>query len=171
MKITWNFCTIIENIRKVIFNTHKIKSKKEYGFSKQKNNRNGFYISFFCFKNPHPFRKPLYSKSTPFPSKNFRLYDDDWLMKSKQKIKKKRAKVSSRFTKKQVQALRVFEKISTLSGSIFSKKLAFLKPSTWYDGFLFFSFFSFEKFYVSRVARHTCISRENPRKIENLINF
>jgi len=44
--------------------------------------------------------------------------------------KKKEAKVSSRFTKKQVQALRVFEKISTLSGSIFSKKLAFLKPST-----------------------------------------
>jgi len=51
-------------------------------------------------------------------------------MKSKQKIKKKRAKISSRFTKKQVQALRVFEKISTHSGSIFSKKLAFLKPST-----------------------------------------
>jgi hypothetical protein len=45
------------------------------------------------------------------------------------------------FTKKQVQALRVFEKISTLSGSIFSKKLAFLKPSTCYDGFLFFLFF------------------------------
>ena len=35
----------------------------------------------------------------------------------------------------------------------------------------FFSFFSFEKFYRSSVARHTCISRENPRKIENLINF
>jgi hypothetical protein len=88
----------------VIFNTHKIKSKKEYGFLKQKNNRNGFYISFFCFKNPHTFRKPPSSKSTPFPSQNFRLYDGDWLMKSKQKIKKKRAKVSSRFTKKQVQA-------------------------------------------------------------------
>jgi hypothetical protein len=88
----------------VIFNTHKIKSKKEYGFSKQKNNRIDVYISFFCFKNPHPFRKPSSSKSTPIPSKTFRLYYDDWLMKSKQKIKKKRAKVSSRFTKKQVQA-------------------------------------------------------------------
>jgi hypothetical protein len=88
----------------VIFNTHKIKSKKEYGFSKQKNNWNGVYISFSCFENPHTFRKPPYSKSTPFPQQNFRLYYDDWLMKSKQKIKKKRAKVSSRFTKKQVQA-------------------------------------------------------------------
>jgi hypothetical protein len=88
----------------VIFNTHKIKSKKEYGFSKQKNNRNGVYISFSCFKNPHTFRKPSSSKSTPFSSKTFRLYDDDWLMKSKQKIKKKKAKVSSRFAKKQVQA-------------------------------------------------------------------
>ena len=35
----------------------------------------------------------------------------------------------------------------------------------------FFSFFSFEKFYRSSEARHTCISRENLRKIENLINF
>ena len=51
-------------------------------------------------------------------------------VKRKQKINKKKAKISSRFTKKQVQALRVFEKISTHSGSIFSKKLAFLKPST-----------------------------------------
>jgi len=62
-------------------------------------------------------------------------------LKSKQKIKKKRAKVSSRYSKKQIQALRVSEKISTLSGSIFSKKLAFLKPSTWTNGFLFFFFF------------------------------
>jgi hypothetical protein len=88
----------------VIFNTHKIKSKKEYGFLKQKNNWNGFDISFFCFKNPHPFRKPSSSKSTPFPSKTSRLYYGGWLMKSKQKIKKKKAKVSSRFTKKQVRA-------------------------------------------------------------------
>jgi hypothetical protein len=45
-----------------------------------------------------------------------------WIGYSKQKINKKKAKLSSRFTKKQVQALRVFEKISTHSGSIFSKK-------------------------------------------------
>jgi hypothetical protein len=51
-----------------------------------------------------------------------------WIFKIKNK--KKRAKVSSRFTKKQVQALRVFDKISTLSGSILSKKPAFMKPST-----------------------------------------
>jgi hypothetical protein len=51
-------------------------------------------------------------------------------MKSKQKIKKKTAKISSRFTIKQVQALRVSDKISTLSGSILSEKLALLKPST-----------------------------------------
>ncbi|WP_445724188.1 hypothetical protein, partial [Flavobacterium sp.] len=55
--------------------------------------------------------------------------------------KKKEAKISSRFTKKQVQALRVSDKISTLSGSILSEKLAFLKPSTSNDGFLFFLFF------------------------------
>ena len=132
----------------MIFNTHKIKSKKEYGFLKQKNNWKGFDISFFCFKNPHPFRRRPSSKSTPFPSKTFRLYYDDWLMKSKQKIKKKRAKVSSRFTKKQVQALRFLIKSPPIpvrnniqfrlhantsddvSGSILSKKLAFLKPST-----------------------------------------
>jgi hypothetical protein len=61
------------------------------------------------------------------------------------KIKKKEAKISYRYSVKQVQALRVFKKISTLSGSIFLKKLVFLKPSTWTNGFLFFSFFSFEK--------------------------
>ena len=42
-------------IRKVFFNTHKIKPRKEYGILKQKNNRNGFYISFSCFKIPYPF--------------------------------------------------------------------------------------------------------------------
>ncbi|OYX82476.1 MAG: hypothetical protein B7Y83_14660 [Flavobacteriales bacterium 32-34-25] len=40
----------IRNIGKVIFNTHKIKSRKEYGFLKQKNNRNGFNISFSVLK-------------------------------------------------------------------------------------------------------------------------
>jgi hypothetical protein len=35
--------------------THKIKSKKEYGFLKQKNIWNGGY-RFFCFKNPYPFQ-------------------------------------------------------------------------------------------------------------------
>jgi len=64
------------------------------------------------------------------------------------------------FTKKQVQALRVFEKISTLSGSIFSKKLAFLKPSTCYDGFLFFSFFSFENFMCGRCVASDCHFQE-----------
>ena len=94
-----------------------------------------------------------------------------WCLVNEIKIKnkKKRAKISSRFTKKQVQALRVFEKISTHSGSIFSKKLAFLKPSTWTNGLLFFFFF-FWKIYRSSVARDTCISRENPQKIENIIN-
>ena len=58
--------------------------------------------------------------------------------------KKKRAKISSRFTKNQVQALRVSDKISTLSGSILPEKLAFLKPSTRRMAFFFF-FFSFEK--------------------------
>jgi hypothetical protein len=50
--------------------------------------------------------------------------------KQNKKIKKKEAKISSRFTIKQVQALRVSDKISTLSGSILSEKLALLKPST-----------------------------------------
>ncbi|MDR6968195.1 hypothetical protein J2X31_002210 [Flavobacterium arsenatis] len=51
------------------------------------------------------------------------------------------AKVSFRYSKKQVQALRVSAKISTLSGSIFSEKPAFLKPFTLTYGFLFFFFF------------------------------
>ena len=132
----------------MIFNTHKIKSKKEYGFSKQKNNRIDVYISFFCFKNPHPFRKPPYSKSTPIPSKTFRLYYDDWLMKSKQKIKKKESKGKFQVYKKASSSLRFLIKSppitvrnnilfrlhaltpDDISGSILSKKLAFLKPST-----------------------------------------
>jgi hypothetical protein len=104
------------------------------------------------------------------------------------KNKKKRAKVSSGYSKKQVQALRVLKKISTHTFSkqplflplnsffydthrvvFFSKKLAFLKPSTSTTGFLFF-LFSFEmiilrfqlkkfkisekKFYVRSVAKH-----------------
>jgi midasin (ATPase involved in ribosome maturation) len=57
------------------------------------------------------------------------------------KNKKKEAKISSTYSKKQVQALWVSEKISTHSGSIFSEKLSFLKPSTSKYGFLFFFFF------------------------------
>jgi hypothetical protein len=83
-----------------------------------------------------------------------------WLnWKSKKINKKKEAKISSMYSEKQVQALRVFKKISThtiqnnihsrldadysnhISGSIFLKKPVFLKPSTWTDGFLFFLFF------------------------------
>jgi hypothetical protein len=84
----------------VIFNTHKIKSKKEYGFLKQKNNRNGLVVSFFCFKNPYPFQE------IPLSRKHFldRLVMEKPRLKKNKKIKKKKAKVSSRFTKKQVQA-------------------------------------------------------------------
>ena len=53
----------------------------------------------------------------PFSSRTFRSKNHILILETKQKIKKKRAKVSSRFTKKQVQALRVFEKISTLTVS------------------------------------------------------
>ena len=70
---------------KVMDCTHNIKSKKEYEFLKQKNNWNGVFFSFFCFKNPHPFRKPPSSKSTSLPSKNFRLYNDNWLMNQNKK--------------------------------------------------------------------------------------
>ena len=75
-----------------------------------------------------------------------------WYLEFEIKIKnkKKRAKISSRFTKKQVQALRVFEKISTHPGSIFSKKPAFLKPYTWTNGFLFFFFFFWKIFWAER---------------------
>jgi hypothetical protein len=39
---------------KAMVRTHKIKSKKEYEFSKQK--KNGMEVKvFFCFKNPYPF--------------------------------------------------------------------------------------------------------------------
>jgi hypothetical protein len=49
---------------------------------------------------------------------------------SKKINKKKEAKINSMYSKKQVQAFQVSDKISTLSGSILSEKLAFLKPST-----------------------------------------
>ena len=58
-----------------------------------------------------------------------------------------------------------------VSGSILSKKLAFLKPSTWTNGFLFFPFFSFEKFNGRSVAKHIGLSTETLWKIENLTHF
>jgi hypothetical protein len=84
---------------KVMGCTHKIKSKKEYGFLKQKKNWYDSF-SFFCFKKPYPFQENSPLKKTFL----------DWLpmenhgYKKNKKIKKKKAKVSSRFTKKQVQA-------------------------------------------------------------------
>ncbi|SHH08927.1 hypothetical protein SAMN05443549_1211 [Flavobacterium fluvii] len=80
--------------------THKIKSKKEYGFLKQKKIWNGGY-SFFCFKNPYPSRRQHSFKKTFFGL----VSNGKTSVKKKiKKIKKKKAKVSSRFTKKQVQA-------------------------------------------------------------------
>jgi hypothetical protein len=88
------------------------------------------HIRTSIYKKLIHFQEPLSSISTIITSVFNPIEQENLIWIFKIKIKKKRAKVSSRFTKKQVQALRVFEKISTLSGSIFSKKLAFLKPST-----------------------------------------
>jgi hypothetical protein len=93
----------------VIFNTHKIKSKKEYGFLKQKNNRNGFDISFFCFKNPHPFRRTSSISSTLSICLQQKLHGQ----KENKKINKKKVKVSSSFKKRKFKPT-VFNKISTL---------------------------------------------------------
>ena len=122
---------------------NKLLQTKEYQILWPDEKHFHYLLWFFhpSLKILHPFRRRLSSNSTLIPSAFIRLNKNILIGYSKQKIKKKRAKLSSRFTKKQVQALRVFEKISTLSGSIFSKKLAFLKPSTWTDGFLFFRFF------------------------------
>ena len=122
----------------------KIKSdKKECKISVPDEKHFHYLLWFFhpSLKILHTFQRRPSSNSTLVPSDLIRLNKNVLIGYSKQKIKKKRAKISSRFAKKQVQAFQVFEKISTLSGSIFSKKLAFLKPSTWTTGFLFFFFF------------------------------
>ena len=49
-KLLCNATSKIHNLDKAIFNTHKIKSKKEYEFSKQKNNRNGILSLFSVLK-------------------------------------------------------------------------------------------------------------------------
>jgi hypothetical protein len=80
--------------------THKIKSSKEYGFIKQK--KNGMAVNvFFCFKNPYPFQENSPLKKTFL---DWLPMEKPRLKKENKKIKKKKAKVSSRFTKKQVQA-------------------------------------------------------------------
>lgn len=62
------------------------------------------------------------------------------------KREKKKPKVRFGFSKRQVQALRVWKKISTRSGSIFLHKLAFWKPFT--DKTAFFFPFSFGKMFM-----------------------
>jgi hypothetical protein len=49
-KLLYNFTSKIHNLDKAIFHTHKIKSKKEYEFSKQKNNRNVIVSLFSVLK-------------------------------------------------------------------------------------------------------------------------
>jgi len=145
----------------VIFNTHKIKPRKEYEILKQKNNRNGFYISFFCFKISYPFwRTSIFRINFFFKSHFIRHLS---VTRKIKKINKKKVKVSSSFKKRKFKPT-VFNKISTLHfrfasrflynqnsnseqlhtkipGSIFLKKLAFLETSTWEMTFFFFLFF------------------------------
>ena len=71
-KLLYNFTSKNHNLDKAIFHTHKIKPKKEYEFSKHKNNRNGILFLFSVLKintlseghhlSNHIF-KPIFNKN------------------------------------------------------------------------------------------------------------
>ena len=108
---------IIHNSRFIITFRHPQKSKGERKSVKFQCRMKSIFIIGFGFssvpQNFTPFPKTTIFQ---FNSHSFKFHPIkqqhfDWIFKIKNK--KKRAKISSRFTKKQVQALRVFEKIST----------------------------------------------------------
>jgi hypothetical protein len=60
--LLYNFTSKIQNLDKAIFHTHKINRKKEYEFSKQKNNRNGIVSVFSVLKIHTLSEEPHLSK-------------------------------------------------------------------------------------------------------------
>jgi hypothetical protein len=106
--------------------------KKECEISMSDEKHFFFLIGFFI----HPSKFHTLSQDDYFPNQHPILLSKSdytrtiiWKFQNK-KNKKKETKISFRYSVKQVQALRVFDKISTCSGSILSKKPVFLKPST-----------------------------------------
>ncbi|WP_238407260.1 hypothetical protein, partial [Flavobacterium psychrophilum] len=108
-KLLYNFISKIHNPNKAIYYTHKIKRKKEYEFSKQKNNRIEILSLFSVLK--------IYTLSEELPS-----FESTFLKRFQQKlfgheknkkINKKKVKISSSFKKRKFKPT-VFNKISTL---------------------------------------------------------
>ena len=112
-RLNWNF-----SFHKTIKHPQKSNPRKSIKFFGRMKSIFIFWFGFFIHpKNLIPFPKTTIFQinSQSFRLNPFKQEHSDWIFKTKNK--KKRAKISSRYSEKKVQALRVLKKISTHNGS------------------------------------------------------
>ena len=184
-RLNWNF-----SFHKTIKHPQKSNPRKSIKFFGRMKSIFIFWFGFFIHpKNLIPFPKTTIFQinSQSFRLNPFKQEHSDWIFKTKNKKKESKDKFqvfrkkssSPAGFKKNLHPLRFASTLTsdfTPTLPLMYRVVFFLKNFFIWNLSLefmvfFFSFFSFEKFYRSSVARHTCISRENLRKVENIINF